>query len=97
MAFFEENAERLKDEVNGAEESKINTPNFHQKYISILKANIHSKLSKKFSSNQIDAFYIDYEQNQNKYEQADSLTKNLLITFIDYQMFQKEAIRHQQA
>ena len=64
MAFFEKNAEKLEDEVNGAEESKTNSTNLHQEYISILKANIHFKIAKNFSGNQIDAFYIDYEQNQ---------------------------------
>ena len=86
--YFEKNAKLFED----TEENKLEYTNIHTEYVYILDTVVEANLKEKYTSDQIDAFYLGFKDNLEEYKKINPEVVNTLFSFIDFEAFKKSIL-----
>ena len=86
--YFEKNAKLFED----TEENKLEYTNIHTEYVYILDTVVEANLKEKYTSDQIDAFYLGFKDNLEEYKKINPEVVNTLFSFIDFEAFKKSGV-----
>ena len=89
-AYFEKNKESFED----TEENKLEYTQIFEQYVTILEEIIAARLKEKYSEEQIEAFYLSFQDNLKKYEQENAISVETVFGLIDFDKFKSSILRY---